>query len=117
LYRKGKLETGVTLSDLRAEVQGDSLVVRARLERTGNAAALGTVHGEVVDAGGRVRKTFTSPISTYYVIKPRLTTPIDSLAPGSYRLRVAVSSVRPDLTPDAILPFRAVRDSVTVQIP
>jgi P pilus assembly chaperone PapD len=117
LYRKGKLETGVALSELRAEVRGDSLVVRARLERKGNAAALGTVHGEVVDAAGRVRQTFTSPISTYYVIRPRLTAPIDSLAPGSYRLRVAVSSVRPDLAPDAILPFRAVRDSVTVQIP
>jgi P pilus assembly chaperone PapD len=117
LYRKGKLETGVSLSGLRAEVRGDSLVVRARLERKGNAAALGTVHGEIVDARGRVRTRFDSPISAYYVIQPRITAPIDSLAPGSYRLRLAVSSVRSDLTPSAILPFRAVRDSVTVQIP
>jgi P pilus assembly chaperone PapD len=117
LYRKGKLETGVALSDLRAEVRGDSLVVRARLERRGNAAALGTVRGEVIDAAGRVRATFDSPISTYYVMRPRLTAPIDSLAPGSYRLRLAVSAVRPDLQPETVLPFRAVRDSVTVQIP
>jgi P pilus assembly chaperone PapD len=117
LYRKGKLETGIALSDIRAEVLGDSLVVRARLERRGNAAALGTLRGEVVDAAGRIRATFTSPISTYYVMIPRLTAPIDSLKPGPYRLRLAVSSVRPDLAPEAVLPFRAVRDSVTVQIP
>ena len=117
LYRKGKLETGVALSDLRAEVQGDSLVVRARLERKGNAAALGSLRGEVVDPAGRVRATFTSPISTYYVIVPRVTTSIDSLPPGRYRLRLAVSSTRPDLVPETILPFRAVRDSVTVLIP
>jgi P pilus assembly chaperone PapD len=117
LYRKGKLKTGVSLSGLRAEILGDSLVVRARLERQGNAAALGTIHGEVVDAGGRVRSSFSAPISTYYSITPRLTAPIDSLRPGRYRLRLAVTSVRSDLVPESVLPFRSVRDSVTVLIP
>lgn len=117
LYRKGKLQTGVALSNIHAEVRGDSLVVRARLERQGNAAALGTLRGEVVDTAGRVRSTLMVPISTYYVMVPRLTTPIDSLPPGRYRLRLAVSSVRPDLVPETVLPFRAVRDSVAVRIP
>jgi P pilus assembly chaperone PapD len=117
LYRKGKLETGVALSNVHAEVQGDSLVVRARLQRTGNAAALGTLRGEVVDRAGRVRTTFTFPISAYYVMVPRITAPIDSLPAGRYRLRLAVSAHRSDLVPETILPFRSVHDSVTVQIP
>jgi hypothetical protein len=117
LYRKGKVETGVSLSNLRAEVQGDSLVVWARLERTGNAAAMGTLRGEVVDPSGRVRTTFSFPISAYYEVAPRVTAPIDSLPPGRYRLRLAVSSSRTDLAPEAILPFRSVRDSTTVMIP
>lgn len=117
LYRKGKPATGISLSNLRAEVRGDSLVVRGRMERRGNAAALATVRGEVVDSTGRVRATFAVPTSIYYVLEPRFTTPIDSLKPGRYRLRLAVSSGRQDIPPESILPFRAVRDSVTVQIP
>jgi P pilus assembly chaperone PapD len=117
LYRKGKLQTGVSLSGLRAQVLGDSLVVRARLDRRGNAAALGTIHGEVMDARGRVRTSFSAPVSTYYSITPRLTAPIDSLRPGRYRLRLTVTSVRSDLVPESVLPFRSVRDSVTVLIP
>jgi P pilus assembly chaperone PapD len=117
LYRKGKPETGIALSNLRAEVRGDSLVVRGRLERRGNAAALATVRGEVVDSTGRVRATFAVPTSIYYVMEPRYTAPIDSLKPGRYRVRVVVTSGRQDIPPESILPFRAVRDSVTVQIP
>lgn len=117
LYRKGKVETGVAISGLRAERVADSVVVRGRLERQGNAAMIGTLRGEFVDPAGRVRASFSQPISTYLALEPRFVTPADSLPSGDYTLRMEVSAERRDLPPEALLPFRAVRDSVAVHLP
>ena len=117
LYRKGKVETGVAISDLRAARVADSVVVRGRLERQGNAAMIGTVRSELVDSAGRVRAAFSQPISTYLALEPRFVAPADSVPSGEYTLRMEVSAERRDLPPEALLPFRAVRDSVAVHLP
>ncbi len=117
LYRKGRVETGVAISSLRAERVADSVVVRGRLERQGNAAMIGTLRSELVDPAGRVRASFSQPISTYLALEPRLVAPADSVPAGEYVLRMEVSPERRDLPPEALLPFRAVRDSVVVHLP
>ena len=117
LYRKGKVETGVAISRLRAERVADSIVVRGRLERQGNAAMIGTLRSELVDPAGQVRASFSQPISTYLALEPRFVAPSDSVPPGNYVLRMEVSPERRDLPPDALLPFRAVRDSAGVHLP
>ena len=117
LYRKGRQQGALRLTRLTAEPDGDSVVVRAHLERTGTAAALGTARGELVDSGGTVRASFTAPVSAYYAIDPRFTVPRDSLPAGGYRLRFEVTPGRADLAPEVIVPFQAVRDSVSLQLP
>jgi P pilus assembly chaperone PapD len=116
LYRKGKVTTGVSLSALRAEREQDSVVVRGRFERTGNAALIGTVRGELVDTTGRVRASFSQPISTYFALEPRFTAPADSLPSGRYVMRMEVIPERRDLAPESLLQFRAVRDSALVEL-
>ena len=116
LYRKGRLETGIGLSALRAVRQGDSLLVRAHLERLGTAAAFGTARGELVDSTGQVRSTFTAPLSAYVPIDPRFSAGLDSVPPGRYLLRLEITSGRLDLAPESVLPFAAVRDSVSVDL-
>lgn len=117
LYRKGKLTSGATLANLRAERRGDSLVVRTRLEPQGNAAVLGTVRAELVDSTGRTRARMAMPISAYVPIEPRFIVPLDSVPPGRYRLRLELASGRSDLPPETTLPFRTARDSVAVILP
>lgn len=117
LYRKGRVETGIALSGLRASRVADSVVVRGRLERLGNAAMIGTLRSELVDSDGRVRAAFTQPVSTYLALEPRFVTPADSIPGGAYTLRMEVSPERRDLPPEALLPFRTVRDSVAVHLP
>jgi len=117
LYRKGRQTSAVALSNLTTERRGDSLLVRAHLERTGTAVALGTARGELVDSTGKVRATFSSPISAYVAIDPRFAMPLDSVPAGAYRMRLEIAPGRTDLAPDVVVPFQAVRDSVMVQLP
>lgn len=117
LYRKGKLQGGITLSALGTERRGDSLLVRAHVERTGAAAALGTAQGELVDSTGAVRATFSAPVSAYYAIDPRFALGIASVPAGRYLLRLEIAPGRKDLAPEVIVPFTAVRDSVAVDLP
>jgi hypothetical protein len=118
-YRKGAVATSARLSRLAAGVEGDSLVVRMRLERMGTAAFIGTVRGALVDSAGATVTTFSSPVAVYYDMEPRLTAPLPSGRPaaGRYLLRAEVAAEREDLAPETVLPARPVRDSVEVRLP
>ena len=115
-YRKGAPQTGITLSDVRADVAADSLVVRARLTRQGNAAFLGTVRGRLVDSGGRQVAGFAVPLGVYYALEPRFTTSVGLLAPARYTLHLEVASDRDDLPRETLVRASTVRDSVGVTV-
>ncbi len=118
-YRKGRVETGVRTSSLAATIEHDSLAVRMRLDRTGNAAFLGTVRGALVDSAGHVVTSLTSPLAVYYDMEPRITAPLPAagLAAGLYRLRVDVAAQREDLPPELVLATPPARDSLEVRLP
>lgn len=116
LYRKGTVTTGLTVSGLRASVQEDSLVIRARLVRSGTASYLGTVRGELVNAAGTRSGDFDMPISVYYDLDPRFTIGAKGLAPGRYLLRFWVTAERSDIPAGQTLKAPTVRDSLQVQI-
>jgi P pilus assembly chaperone PapD len=118
-YRKGKVATGVKTSGLAAAVEHDSLAVRLRLDRTGNAAFLGTLRGALVDSAGKVVTSLSSPLAVYYDMEPRLTAPlpVTGLPAGRYRLRLDVAAQREDLAPELVLATPAIRDSLEVRLP
>jgi hypothetical protein len=115
-YRKGAVRTGVALSEVRADIVGDSLVVRARLTRQGNAAFIGTARGRLVNADGRQVAAFASHLGVYYGLEPRFTAPVGSLPPARYTLRLDVASERDDLAREALLRASTVRDSALVTV-
>lgn len=118
-YRKGPVNTGLTLSNVRAEIVRDSLITRSRLERRGNAAFVGMVRAALVDSTGATRASFNSPVGVYTVMEPRIGTPIAApgLPRGRYWLRYEVVAEREDLDPAVVLKAPAVRDSVRVLVP
>jgi len=116
-YRKGPVTTGIALSQLRAQVVGDSLITRSRLERRGNAAFVGTVRGTLVDSTGATKASFATPLGVYIAMEPRLVAVVGKLAPGRYWLRYEVAAEREDLDASVVLRAPAVRDSVPVVVP
>lgn len=116
-YRKGTVSTGVTLSNLRAQVAGDSLVTWSRLERRGNAAFIGSIRATLVDSTGGARAAFNAPLGVYFTMQPRIAAAVGRLAPGRYWLRYEVVTEREDLDPAVVLPAPAARDSVQLVVP
>lgn len=116
-YRKGAVTTEVTLSNLRAQLLGDTLVTWSRLVRRGNAAFVGTVRGTVVDSTGATRASFASPLGVYVAMEPRIASVIGKLPRGRYWLRYEVVAEREDLDPAFVLPAPAARDSVRLVVP
>jgi hypothetical protein len=127
-YRKGPVMTGASLSNLRAQVVGDSVITRARIERRGNAAFIGMIRETIVDSTGAVRAqrvgdslvtSYQSPIGVYFTMEPRLASavPAPGLPRGRYWLRYEVVAEREDLDPKVVLKAPAVRDSVQLIVP
>jgi len=118
-YRKGPVTTGLALSQLRAQIVADSLITRARLERRGNAAFIGTIRQTLLDSVGRVVQSYQSPIGVYVAMEPRLSNllPPPRLGHGHYWLRYEVVTEREDLDPAVVLKAPAVRDSVQLVVP
>ena len=116
-YRKGAVHTGVTVTDLRAAREGDSLVVWFGAERQGNAAFLGTLTSRLVDAAGKVREEWESPVAVYYPLSRRYVFPVDSVPAGRYTLRMSLTTARSDLDQRNILPAEPVSRSVDVVVP
>jgi len=127
-YRKGPVTTGVSLSNVRAQLAGDSVITRAKLERRGNAAFIGMIRETIVDSTGAVRAqrvgdslvtSYQSPIGVYFTMEPRLASaiPAPGLRRGRYWLRYEVVAEREDLDPRVVLKAPAVRDSVQLIVP
>lgn len=117
-YRKGPVTTGLRFDGIRAAVERDTLVVRPRLVRSGNAAFIGTVRGALDDSTGATVTSFEMPIAVFFDLDPRVVAPVpDSLPPGRYTLHLEAASEREDLAPTSLLSITPVRDSVEVRVP
>ncbi|HXM38483.1 MAG TPA: hypothetical protein VN908_07465 [Gemmatimonadales bacterium] len=116
-YRKGAVSTGVALSNVRAQLKGDTLFTWGRLERRGNAAFVGVVRGTLVDSTRAVRASFTSPLGVYFTMEPRIAVVVGRLPRGRYWLRYEVAAEREDLDPAVVLKAPTVRDSVQLVVP
>lgn len=112
VYRKGALTTGLTLGRIAASFADDTVAVRVPLTRTGTSAYLGTVRVSVVGPRDAAVGQEEMPVAVYYALDPRVAVPVGALGPGTYKVRVSVSTERTDLPPKLPLPAPPVRDSV-----
>ncbi|TDJ54850.1 MAG: hypothetical protein E2O47_05290 [Gemmatimonadetes bacterium] len=115
-YRNGRVHTGISSNNLRANQEADTLAIRVDLARQGNAAFIGTLRWSLVDDTGATLVQSELPIAVYHQMSPRRVLPLDDVAPGRYRLIVELTSERSDIPPDVVLPIVPVADTVVVQL-
>jgi hypothetical protein len=96
---------------------GDSLVIRARLVRDGNAAFIGTLKGTLTNETNQTVGSFAVPVAVYRTVTPRFALGRLGLAAGRYRLALALSSERVDLAADQLVRAAPVSAQVDVVLP
>jgi hypothetical protein len=116
-YRSGAVRTGVALTDFQSSVESDSLVIWLGLRREGNAAYLGTARFRLRDAGGSARGSWDSPVAVYYSLRRRYAFPLEGVSPGSYTLRLDLTTAREDIPQSSVLPAPPIERTVGVVVP
>lgn len=116
-YRKGEIRTGISMANMRTDVDGDSLGVRVDLQRQGNGAFLGRLRTVLFDDAGTEVRREDVHIAVYFDLSPRRTLSLVGLAPGSYTAVTTVDTERTDIEAALILPMEPVSDTLRVEIP
>ena len=114
-YRNGEVATGLRVDGATATRSDSTVVGTIDLARTGNAAFIGRVQAEVLDAGGRVLGTSEEVLAVYHTIRRRLAVTVPTNAQGPLRVRFTMDTERDDLPPGAPLPFNGMTHLVEVE--
>jgi hypothetical protein len=115
-FRKGQVSTALTLRDVTGAAEGDSLVLRVGMDRGGNAAYLGTMRVQLVDAADSVAREWATPVAVHVPIRRRFVFPLEELPPGDYRLRLSTEARRDDVAEGGVLPAPPVTDSLMITV-
>ncbi len=116
-FRNGVQRTGVQLGDLTATTKGDSVVVRAPMQRTGTAAWIGMTTVKLLNASGSVVASQAMQTAVYQSISPRFSFDRRALAPGQYRIAIDMNTDRPDVTQSTLLRAPPQHAETTVTLP
>ena len=114
-YRQGQTETSLAVSEARAERAQGLVSLYLSLDRGGNAAFLGRVVTEVVNAGGDVVATHVEQLAVHEDMLWRVDIPLPDgvvIGPG-HSVRYTVEAVR-EGAGDGLLQIDPVRGTVAI---
>lgn len=114
-YRNGAVSTGLIVQSAAAERTDSMVAATIDLERTGNAAFIGRINAEVLDANGRVVGAAEEVLAVYHHIRRRLNVVVSPNAVAPLQVRFTIDTERDDLPPGAPLPFTGITHVVEVE--
>ena len=114
-YRKGDLRTGVEVAAASARRTADGIQLQVDLSRSGNAAFLGRMRAELLDAGGEVVGTLYDDVAVYRTMRRRLVFAVPAAATGAMTVRIHIDTEREDLPPGGALPAAPIDQRIPVQ--
>jgi hypothetical protein len=114
-YRNGGVQTGVSISGESAQRVAGGVQFQADFSRTGNAAYLGRMRAELVDASGTVLGTLYDDLAVYRNMRRRLLFTVPATATGPLTVRIHVDTEREDLPPGGALPAAPLDRRIPVQ--
>jgi hypothetical protein len=103
-YRKGAVATGLEVDGSRAWTSPEGIHVEVDLRRTGNAAFLGRMRADLLDARGQVIATVWDDLAVYRDVRRRHLLPPAPGTPGPFEVRISVDTSREDLPMGGALP-------------
>lgn len=116
-FRNGRVSTGVAVEEFEPRIEGDSLVVRPRLVRQGNAAFIGRMQLQLVNDAGERAMGWDEQVAVYRDYHRRYAWDVSDLPPGTYQFQVRLSTDREDIEPRHRLPAAPVVETAEVVRP
>ncbi len=113
-YRHGAVRTGLEVRGAGARKDGAHGVATIDLARTGNAAFLGRLLVEVVDARGRVVASGEDVLAVYREMRRRMELEVPADVVGPLQVRYTMDTQREDLPEGGPLPFEPLQHVVPV---
>jgi hypothetical protein len=115
-YKRGKVTTGLKIEKIDATQQDTMLVVRAYLDRLGEAPFIGSMIVKLMDAKGKVVATTQSSMTAYFRGLRRLDLRVAKVKPGSYKLELTFETKRGDMAIGDLVQAQPVKEVVDVII-
>ena len=114
-YRKGPVSTGVRVAGSRAWSTPEGVYAELDLERTGNAAFLGRMRADLLDARGQVVGTVWDDLAVYRTARRRHLFPLPEGTQRPLSVRISIDTEREDLPVGGALPAAPV--SLGIEVP
>jgi hypothetical protein len=113
-YRQGAVTTGVEVTRATATRDGGGIRLEFDLRRTGNAAYLGRLQADVVDARGAVLASAREDLAVYRTLTRRIAIDVPAGAGDPSEVRLTIDSVRDDVPPGVVLKAPPVTQKVRI---
>lgn len=103
-FRKGAVSTGLELTGEQARREADGVHLQLDLRRAGNAAFLGRMRADLVNARGDVLGTAWDDLAVYREVRRRHVIPVPDGATGPLFVQLTIDTEREDLPAGGALP-------------
>jgi P pilus assembly chaperone PapD len=115
-YRKGNVSTGLIVHDVTTALKDNKLTVVADVERTGNAAYIGSMKAELFSAANEKVALSEATASIYFRMKNKIDLDLSKVAKGKYKLLLTFETKRSDVATEDLLQAQPVTKEVTVNL-
>ena len=115
-YRKGNVSTGLIVHHVSTVSKDKKLTVVADVERTGNAAYIGSMKAELYSTANEKVALSEATASIYFRMKNKIELDISKAAKGKHKLLLTFETKRSDVAAEDLLQAPPVTKEVTVNI-
>jgi hypothetical protein len=115
-YKRGKVTTGLKIEKIDAVQQDSLLVIKASLQRLGEAPFIGSMIANLLNEKGKVVATAMSSTTAYFKVIRRLDLGIAKITPGTYKLELTFETKRGDMAATDLVQAQPVKQTVDVVI-
>jgi hypothetical protein len=115
-YRKGNVNTGLTIHHVSTSLKEKTLTVLVDAERTGTAPFIGSSRAVLYSAANTEVARFEETTSIYFQVKQRINVDVSKAGAGVYRLVLTYETKRSDVAVEDLIQAPPVTKEVTVNI-
>ncbi|MEI7727630.1 MAG: hypothetical protein WCK09_21155 [Bacteroidota bacterium] len=115
-YRRGKVTTGLKIEKVYTDQKDTLLVIKAQVDRLGEAPFIGSMIAKLKDNKGKVVATAKSSTAVYFNALRRIDLGISKITPGPYILELTFETKRGDMAVGDLVQAQPISETIELSI-